>query len=86
VTVLQEMILAPLFGVHPDEPATLDRLRFVKEGHTALEVAPDEIAFMMRATAMDELRAVALNGETMPQKSTYFYPKLLSGLLMRSLD
>ncbi|MDI6900148.1 MAG: DUF1015 domain-containing protein [Anaerosomatales bacterium] len=86
VTVLQEMILAPLFGVHPDEPASLDRLRFVKEGHTALEVAPDEVAFMMRATGMDELRAVALNGETMPQKSTYFYPKLLSGLLMRSLD
>jgi uncharacterized protein (DUF1015 family) len=34
---------------------------------------------------MDQLREVALAGETMPQKSTYFYPKLASGLVMRSL-
>ena len=42
--------------------------------------------FLIAATRMDQLREVALAGETMPQKTTYFYPKLASGLLMRSLD
>jgi uncharacterized protein (DUF1015 family) len=32
------------------------------------------------------MRAACLAGETMPQKSTYFYPKLLTGLVFRSLD
>ena len=40
----------------------------------------------LRPTRMDQLRAVALAGETMPQKSTYFYPKLLSGLVLRSAE
>jgi uncharacterized protein (DUF1015 family) len=35
---------------------------------------------------MEQVAAVALAGETMPQKSTYFYPKLLSGLLFKRLD
>ena len=44
-----------------------------------------DVAFILAPTRMEQLRAVALSGETMPQKSTYFYPKLLSGLLLRPL-
>jgi uncharacterized protein (DUF1015 family) len=87
VAVLQELVLAPLFGIHPDRPETLEKLRFCKEAGDALRVTgPAEIAFLLRPTRVDQLREVALSGEMMPQKSTYFYPKLLSGLLMRSLD
>lgn len=85
VPVLQELILKPLLGIHPDEPATLERLSFVKDAHEALRVPGGDVAFVLNATRMDQLRAVALDGDTMPQKSTYFYPKLMSGLLMRSL-
>ncbi len=85
VAVLQELILWPILGIHPDEPATLERLSFVKDADEALEVPGGDVAFVVRATRMDQLRAVALDGDTMPQKSTYFYPKLLSGLLMKSL-
>ena len=84
VTVLQELILKPLLGIDPDVPATLDRLSFAKKESDALASDAD-VAFLLAATRMDQLREVALAGETMPQKSTYFYPKLASGLLMRSL-
>ena len=39
----------------------------------------------MHAPSAAEVRAVCLAGETLPQKSTYFYPKLLTGLVFHSL-
>jgi len=87
VTVVQELVLNPLLGIHPDRPETLERLRFVKDADEALAAtATHDVAFILRATRMDQLCDVALAGETMPQKSTYFYPKLLSGLLFRSAE
>ncbi|MBN2848569.1 MAG: DUF1015 domain-containing protein [Coriobacteriia bacterium] len=86
VAILQELILKPLFGVSADEPASLERLTFVKDARAALEVVDADVAFVLAPTRVEQLRAVALAGETMPQKSTYFYPKLLSGLLFRPVD
>jgi uncharacterized protein (DUF1015 family) len=45
-----------------------------------------EAAFLLRPTRIEDVWAVARRGETMPQKSTYFYPKLTSGLLFQPLD
>jgi hypothetical protein len=45
-----------------------------------------EAAFLLRPTRLEDVWAVARRGETMPQKSTYFYPKLTSGLLFHPLD
>lgn len=45
------------------------------------EKAADAL-FIMNPTKIDQIRSIALSGEVMPQKSTYFYPKLLSGLLI----
>ncbi|MCE5191619.1 MAG: DUF1015 domain-containing protein [Actinomycetia bacterium] len=84
-TILQELVLGPIFGIIPDEMRTLERLTFVKDAHEALKLQNADAAFIMNATRMDQLRHVALGGETMPQKSTYFYPKLLSGLLFRTM-
>lgn len=86
VAVLQELILRPLFGVSADEPASLERLSFLKDAEAALADSDADAVFVMAPTRMDQLREVAQSGETMPQKSTYFYPKLLSGLLFRSLE
>lgn len=87
VAVLQELVLSPLFDIHPDRPATLDRLRFSKDAHEALKMASEHDAvFVVNPTRMEQVAEVALAGETMPQKSTYFYPKLLSGLLFKRLD
>ena len=87
VAVLQELVLSPLLDVHPDRPETLDRLKFVKGAEAALEQNTDhDVVFVMNRTRLEQLRAVAAAGETMPQKSTYFHPKVPSGLLMRSLE
>ena len=44
-----------------------------------------EAAFLVRAPTVEQVRAFAERGETMPQKSTFFYPKLTSGLLLHPL-
>jgi uncharacterized protein (DUF1015 family) len=51
----------------------------------ALDGAADA-AFLMRPTPVDQVRAVAAAGETMPPKSTYFFPKLLTGLVFNPLS
>jgi uncharacterized protein (DUF1015 family) len=43
-------------------------------------------AFLMRPTPVEQVRAVADAGETMPPKSTYFFPKLLTGLVFNPLE
>lgn len=85
VSILQEYILAPLFGIN--DPKTDPRIRFIGgiRGLEALEQAADEadgMAFSMYPTSMDELLAVADAGMLMPPKSTWFEPKLRSGLFI----
>ncbi|MDA3936409.1 MAG: DUF1015 domain-containing protein [Actinomycetota bacterium] len=87
VAVLLELVLDPLLNIHPDRPETLDRLSFVKNAHDAMKATEEhDVAFILRPTRMDQLRAVALAGDMMPQKSTYFYPKMLSGVVLRSME
>jgi uncharacterized protein (DUF1015 family) len=58
----------------------------VDEAIEAVDSGRAEGAFLLRAPTIDQVRAVAERGETMPQKSTYFFPKLTSGLLFHPLD
>jgi uncharacterized protein (DUF1015 family) len=59
-------------------PDWREAVRAVDEGEAA-------VAVLMRPTRIEDVFAVAQRGETMPQKSTYFYPKLVSGLLFLPL-
>jgi uncharacterized protein (DUF1015 family) len=87
VAVLQELILWPLLGIHPDRAETLERLSFTKDATQALaSLELNDVAFLLRPTGLDQLREISLGGEIMPQKSTYFFPKLPSGLIFRSMD
>jgi uncharacterized protein (DUF1015 family) len=56
------------------------------EAIAAVDRGEAAAAFLLRPTPLDEVWAVARRGEVMPQKSTYFYPKLTSGLLFHPLD
>jgi len=88
VVLLQSLVLEPFFGITPDDPESLRRISFSSDPESlreSLDTGGCSVVFTMRATRLDQLRAVSLEGETMPQKSTYFYPKLLTGLVMRSL-
>ncbi len=58
----------------------------VEEAVAAVDSGRAEAAFLLRPPTIEQVRTVAERGETMPQKSTYFFPKLPSGLLLHPLD
>lgn len=88
VSILQKLILAPVFGI--DDPRTDSRIDFAGgiRGIDYLEQRAQsdmKVAFVMHPTTMDELMDIADAGEVMPPKSTWFEPKLLSGLFIHEL-
>ena len=85
-------------GLTVDGEGELDVALVDRLGHEGISYTPDpqeavhavdsgeaEVAVLMRPTRIEDVFAVAQRGETMPQKSTYFYPKLVSGLLFLPL-
>ena len=90
VSVLQERLLAPVLGI--DDPRTNQRISFVGgiRGTDELVQAVDSgaaaVAFSMFPTTVPEMMAIADAGLIMPPKSTWFEPKLRSGLLVHTLD
>ena len=89
VSLLQERVLAPLLGIA--EPRTDPRIGFVggSRGLQELERLVDggryAVAFALRPTSPTEVMAVADLGLMMPPKSTWFVPKLASGLFVHPL-
>ncbi|HTO25338.1 MAG TPA: DUF1015 domain-containing protein [Gaiellaceae bacterium] len=75
------------------DPETVDRLApegvtytpYTSEAVAAVDRGDAEAAFLLRPTRIEDVWAVAQRGDVMPQKSTFFYPKLTSGLLMLPL-
>ena len=64
-------------------------LTYVKQSQDALNAVDSgkaNCAFILNPTRISEIAAVSSAGEKMPQKSTYFYPKLITGLVMNSLS
>ncbi len=87
--ILQENLLAPVLGI--TDPRTDKRIDFVGGirglGELEKRVAQGwAVAFALFPTSLDQLMAVADAGLVMPPKSTWFEPKLRSGLLVRTLD
>ncbi len=88
VTILHAVLLEHFLGIGEKELAAQSHLRYVKETEDAFHAVNDrdaQLAFLMNATRVEQLRDVSLEGEKMPQKSTYFYPKLLTGLVLNAL-
>lgn len=87
VSILQTCILAPIFSI--DDPRTDERITFVGgiRGTEELErrAGAEGVAFTLCATGIDQLLAVADAGLVMPPKSTWFEPKLRSGLFIHRI-
>lgn len=85
--ILQDRILGPILGI--DDPRTSERIRFIGdiEGTGRLEelAGTHGVAFSLFPTSIDELMAVSDAGRLMPPKSTWFEPKLRSGLFIRKI-
>lgn len=90
VSVLQEKLLAPLLAV--EDPRTSDNIDFIGgiRGVAELEAKVDSgaaaVAFSMFPVTCDQLMAIADADQIMPPKSTWFEPKLRSGLFVHTLD
>ena len=90
VSVLQDRLLAPLLGI--DDPRTNTRISFVGGIRGAGELVKrvdggrDAVAFSMYPTTVAQMMDIADAGQIMPPKSTWFEPKLRSGLLVHTLD
>ena len=90
VSLLQNNVLAPILGIH--DPRADKRIKFVggTRGVTALEKMVDSkefaVAFSLPPPSLTQLMAVADSGQIMPPKSTWFEPKLLSGIFVHLLD
>ena len=89
MSILQNNCITPVFGI--DDPRTDKRIDFVGgiRGLGELEKRCREdmkVAFSMFPTSLDELMAIADAGMPRPPKSTWFEPKLLSGLFIHKLS
>lgn len=82
VSVLHRIILETALGLSPDSIARQENIRYLRDaapGRAAVDRGEADFLFILNPTRMDQVRACAEAGEIMPQKSTDFYPKILSG-------
>jgi uncharacterized protein (DUF1015 family) len=91
VAVIGALVLDRVLGLDAGTVAITDRIRYRRRAAEAAEAVASEpegtaVALLLRAPSVAEVEAVAAAGETMPQKSTYFFPKLLDGLVFHPLD
>ncbi|MGN1360263.1 MAG: DUF1015 family protein [Kiritimatiellia bacterium] len=90
VSVLQDCLLSPVLGI--DDPRTNERISFVggirgvQELSRRVDSGKDAVAFSMFPVTVEQMMAIADAGAIMPPKSTWFEPKLRSGLLVHTLD
>lgn len=89
VAVLHELLLKGFLGIGAEGSKRKNGIAFTKDATDALKEVtangPYDFGVVMRPTRIDQVCAVSETGERMPQKSTYFYPKVLSGLVMRKV-
>jgi uncharacterized protein (DUF1015 family) len=89
VTMLHLLILENILGLTPEQQVNGETIRYSQDEETVLQALEKEdyqAAFLLNRPKAEEILTIALGGEKMPQKSTYFYPKLVSGLLINKVD
>jgi uncharacterized protein (DUF1015 family) len=87
--VLEELILKRTLGLAEEDIAAKRGLGYATgtaEAVRLLDEGQYQCAFLLRPTPVDQVREVAAAGETMPPKSTYFFPKVLTGLVFNPLS
>ncbi len=86
--VLEALVLAPLLGLDSEQFLTTDQVLYVRgldNATSMVDRGEAGSAFLLRAPTVEQVQAVAASGRVMPQKSTYFFPKLATGFLINPL-
>ncbi|HEV8042185.1 MAG TPA: hypothetical protein VGP62_25135, partial [Bryobacteraceae bacterium] len=88
VNVLHQYLLGSLLGISEEAVRDEKHIEYVRGLDAAYaKVRQDaDAAFLLEPTSMEQVAGVAFSGGVMPQKSTDFYPKLLSGLTIHKLE
>ncbi len=89
VTTLHVLLLEHVLGLSPEEQINGATIRYSQDDEAVLQALEKEdfqAAFLLNPTKAAEILTIANSGEKMPQKSTYFYPKLISGLIVNKID
>jgi uncharacterized protein (DUF1015 family) len=89
VVLLHEGILEPALGITPQAVTAEANLTYEREATAALDAVDSgraQIAFLLNPCDVEQVMKIATAGEVMPQKSTDFYPKLMSGITMYRVD
>ena len=88
VSVLHTLVLERSLGIDKENMAAQRNLTYTRSFDEAIEGVREglyQAAFILNPTRVSEIGEVAAAGEKMPQKSTYFYPKLITGLVMNKM-
>lgn len=88
VSVLHSLVLENIFGIDKENMANQVNLTYTKHFKEAVSLVDSgefQCSFVLNPTRVGEIRDVAAAGEKMPQKSTYFYPKMITGMVMNDL-
>ncbi len=89
VSLLQNVIFEKIFGVTKEDVANKKYVTYTvdaKEAIKSVDNGSSRFAFLLNAANVDDVMKIAMDGGVMPQKSTYFYPKLISGLVFNPLS
>jgi uncharacterized protein (DUF1015 family) len=89
VVLLHEGILEPALGITPQAVTAEAYLTYEREATAALDAVDSgraQIAFLLNPCDVEQVMKIATSGEVMPQKSTDFYPKLMSGITMYRVE
>jgi uncharacterized protein (DUF1015 family) len=93
VTVLSKLVLDEILGINDEKLAQGGNVEYIKDsGNKAKELVrridagDGQVVFFMNPPKIEHIKAVADEGERMPQKSTYFYPKIFTGLTIYKLQ
>ena len=89
LSCLHSIVLDRLLGLDADKVREQTNIRYLRDAAEGVEQVRNgeaNVTFLTKPVTMEQLRVVALAGEVMPQKSTDFFPKLLSGLTIYALD
>ena len=88
VVQLHKLILEEIIGMSEEDIRAQKHLKYIRDAEEAVNEVRSgaaQIAFLMNPVRMEQVRDIAFAGEVLPQKSTDFYPKMLSGLTIYSL-
>jgi len=86
---LHSIVLDRLLGLDAEKVREQTNIRYLRDAAEAVEQVRrghGDVVFLTNPVSMEQLKEVAFAGEVMPQKSTDFYPKLLSGLAIYALE